>query len=1190
MHHICEKGTNVTHPKRSPMTPRTSTGLFATLRALLGARGSSTPSSTPTVDATLSSTDPCDPRGSRLTRPRRRLLVLAFLAASLVLALTAASVLGAGPPSFLTQPNWENNFTARPGVEVEDVHATRATFQTSVTFNGLATNYRIEYASTEGGPGTIVGSGTCSTKNANGVGCPLEYQVHHLSPNTIYYARATAENDDGSVTETTKFKTTPISAPEVEHHTSFLGEFVSSLRIVNEDSREIGTTFLNFEARLETNGAETKYKFEYSPAEAGHEPAANSPSWTPVLGASGSITVAEDFIRAEARLIGLAPETLYYVRATVTNAEGTETEERHVTTKSIKPNAGTPFISNLTATSAHLHGNVYPGAYETDWHFEYAPAEAGHAPAGGSPAWTPVPGASGTIATAEAGEEVKPVDGGVLTGLNPATTYYVRLVAGNVNGTSTSEPKGFETAGPPLATTFAVHAIHGETMHVLGSVEPHGADTHYHFEYVSQETFEKTGWAEAANTPELDAGPGEATNAAYPILDVGQDLPGLKAGATYDFRLLAKNEAGEAPPGNAQTLTVPTPAPEEGEPPACPNEAFRSGPSARLPDCRAYEQVTPVDKQGTTELDNYGLSAVAGSLVGEDGDHLMFEGGLVKWLSGPDAGASPYFFSRDPEKGWQMTAGSPQPEAGVDRYMPQVYSPDLTQVGLEAEWDLSGASESPEIEFKVGPSGGPYLTVASVPRKQVPTSDGWVAASEDFSKLILAVEDRELVKPPTATKSGNDLYEYSAGELRQANVDSEGKTIGACGAAMVHGSEGGPNTADQASRVSSRHAVSAEGSRVFFEAVPGNNCSEPKHVYMREAAAKKTVDVGPYKFLAGDAKGSELLLEQGAGELFLYTTEGASTEHLVSPAEQAAARERLGLTGRYSYFTAAEYDGFSPGGAELGSGAPTKQVWRYDSVEKAVECISCASPFNPEPRLSANFPTGGQLEGQHGNADGMPKLTFASANGDYVFFDTPAALVPQDVDGEVMPEEGPGSEHPSDGNQNLSLSSDVYEWRRNGVDGCAHIQGCLSLISSGTGGFLVTLLGTTDSGHDVFFTTSSQLVPTDKDTALDIYDARIGGGFPPPPPRPVECEGDACSTPFAAPSDLTPSSSTFHGAGNSLGATLPEVKPKPKKKIKPKKKRNKKAKPKKQGKKPSAKHAKKAGRARHANPSGRAGK
>lgn len=31
---------------------------------------------------------------------------------------------------------------------------------------------------------------------------------------------------------------------------------------------------------------------------------------------------------------------------------------------------------------------------------------------------------------------------------------------------------------------------------------------------------------------------------------------------------------------------------------ACPNAQYRSGPSERLPDCRAYEQVSPDEKDG----------------------------------------------------------------------------------------------------------------------------------------------------------------------------------------------------------------------------------------------------------------------------------------------------------------------------------------------------------------------------------------------------------------------------------------------------------------------------------------------------------------------------------------------------------------------------------------------------------------
>ena len=99
---------------------------------------------------------------------------------------------------------------------------------------------------------------------------------------------------------------------------------------------------------------------------------------------------------------------------------------------------------------------------------------------------------------------------------------------------------------------------------------------------------------------------------------------------------------------------------------------------------------------------------------------------------------------------------------------------------------------------------------------------GWVAASEDFSKLLLQLEDPTLLGTSTHTQSGDpDLYEYSAGELRQVNVTGTGATIGSCGATIARGAEGIAN--ENGGRAGfpdgSRHAVSADGSQVFFEAV-----------------------------------------------------------------------------------------------------------------------------------------------------------------------------------------------------------------------------------------------------------------------------------------------------------------------------------------------------------------------------------
>ena len=115
------------------------------------------------------------------------------------------------------------------------------------------------------------------------------------------------------------------------------------------------------------------------------------------------------------------------------------------------------------------------------------------------------------------------------------------------------------------------------------------------------------------------------------------------------------------------------------------------------------------------------------------------------------------------------------------------------------------------------------------------------------------------------------------------------------------------------------------------------------------------------------------------------------------------------------------------------------------------------------------------------------------------------------------------------------------------------------MITNGRGGLLNILLGSAENGRDVFIYTHSQLVAQDNDTAGDIYDARIGGGIPEGPPVPVECEGDACSTPASPPSDATPSSLTFSGVGNVTPAATPPVKKKvAAKKVKSKKKHKKK--------------------------------
>jgi hypothetical protein len=1232
-----------------------------------------------------------------------------ILAVTLLFAAPAFAT--AGPPKFHLEG-------------VEEIYPTRVRLEIPLQPEGLETNWHTEYATSKEGPFTASDSGTITSIKDFAVGTTwvgseeswygIGHILRHLIPATTYYFRFVAENADGKVTKTVELATPPVAKPEIAH------ELYSKESTFHASS--LNPTSLNAEAEVESNGAPTEYSFAYSSASA-------SGPWTPLsTGASGSISVAEDIGSLSAGTTGLAPEKQYYVRLRATNEKGTVEEVLPVTTRTARPRVSETTVDNVTGSSAHLHSVVSPDGSKTSWRFESAPSATGP--------WAPVPGASGTVSQTEA--KALPYEGslavsGDLSGLSPSTGYYVRLFAESEAGEGenySGEPismgsfivRSLETEGPPSAADSATHALHGEAIRILGSVDPNSTptsevqrvaiegapsggsftlafkgqttapiafdasasqvqgalealtegdaemavngpsggpytvefvgalggvdepqieadalgltpsgsvavsvtqaggesyDIRYHFEYESQRQLEEGGgqpFADATSTPEVDLGSGGG-----PAV-VGQDLPGLQAGETYHYRFVATSTFPGNPViyGEDQSLTVANPTIEPQAP--CENEAFRSGPSAHLPDCRAYEQVTPVDKEGAMELLNYGGSTFEGVLVGEDGDHVLVGAPSVDWGSGPTAGQSPYVFSRDPGKGWQMTAAAAQPETGVDYYKAQVFSPDLAQLGLNTEWQTSDLASSANIEFKVGAPGGPYATVASVPRadwngvNEGAWPKSWVAASRDFSKLILSLPDHTLLGP-TGTKTGEDLYEYSGGELRQVNVDSGGATIGVCGAKIVKGLESN-------GQVSSSHALSADGSRVFFEAVPGSDCSEPSHLYMR-VDGESTVDLGAYTFLAANATGSEVLLKNAANEAFLYETEAASLKPLVYGPERhpLALSEKEGLIvsedlnaiyfmagklnpeapptatgstdlyrydistgtlrfvaegsafksafeitsaspdGRYLYFEAVAVAGVPAGGERLPGeeqDAVNMQVFRYDAAEGLVQCISCASPFDPAPRLNANFLSGRLGEGVLSTNQGAPRPISASANGDYVFFQTPAALLPSDVDGEIGPEVGGNGESEEHGSYLLSVSSDVYEWREPGVSGCAHPQGCLSLITTGKGGFHNVLLGTDESGRDVFFYTNESLVGLDNDTAGDIYDARIGGGFA-TPSRPVECEGDACSTPASPPNDATPSSFTFSGAGNlpPLAATTARSSKPKSKKGKPKKKKGK---------------------------------
>jgi hypothetical protein len=102
-----------------------------------------------------------------------------------------------------------------------------------------------------------------------------------------------------------------------------------------------------------------------------------------------------------------------------------------------------------------------------------------------------------------------------------------------------------------------------------------------------------------------------------------------------------------------------------------------------------------------------------------------------------------------------------------------------------------------------------------------------------------------------------------------------------------------------------------------------------------------------------------------------------------------------------------------------------------------------------------------------------------------LFFDSAAALAPQVT--------APLRTETIGGVKERVGAENVYEYEPGSVGSCGEVGGCVGLISSGTTERESAFLDAGETGDDVFILTPAQLVVTDKDTNLDVYDARVCG-------------------------------------------------------------------------------------------------
>lgn len=843
--------------------------------------------------------------------------------------------------------------------------------------------------------------------------------------------------------------------------------------------------------------------------------------------------------QVDAQLTGLAPGTTYHVRLVAISGatQGTPSADIAFTTLPADPptvEMGPPEVTG--ARGVDLFGTVDGDDRDTSWRFEVAPATG---------AFVAVDDSEGSNDGAP-----KSVDATV-PALQPNTIYRFRLSATSPAGTTTTDPQLVKTpAVKPYASTLAADNVGETAARLRGEVNPYGLDTTYHFEYGTTTNYGST-------TEIASAGDGRETKL------VNDALAGLATDTTYHYRIVATNSKG-AVHGPDRTFTPVAPAPAQ-DPADCPNAQIRAEQDAeRLPDCRAWEMISPAVKNGNP-VPPYGsplflsrdgetaslstkvpFQADATGTVGGGSQAYRAVRGSAGWTSrslvppldpdkgtDPGAAATPFWFNDDLSKtifvqgSHSMFPGTAAP-AGRERALALRDASDWSLKWL-TEPAIPDPAGTPTFWVEGGSAGFDRIYFSAIP-----------AAGAGPVRLVAADAGRV---------AGNALYEFADGVLRPADV--------------LPGGEVAPNgSATQSSLsgyLSRDNRVSSDGRRIVFAAWPAPGSGKPVPLYAR-VDGQRTVALSR-SMLTGQLVSGTFAFASPDGSRVWFVAREQLTEDAPSPSP--------GVFHLYRFDAGSETVSYEPDMLGDGTSEPlassvdgTRYAYVrngrlrvYDNGDRRAVTGPLPFPYsnggtdagvirmNPGgshvvfqakgPVNAGAFNDGGGFEQVYVYDVALGELACASCpappaspagdsfiesranvnffvqrgprgvtdDGERIYLETPSALVAGDVNG----------------------VTDVYEWTRDRVE----------LLSGGTGSHPSSIHDVSADGETVLIATRNRLLGADFDDVLDAYAVRVGGGFPgdAAPPEGCDVRADGCQGGGAQPRRGEVSSDQARGAG-----------------------------------------------------------